>query len=274
MVLLSKIFISQPMRKFLLFIFILPFAAIGQDHFVGKSKAVIDAPDTKSTEFGVLGGVSFYNGETNPSSQLNPALSHGAGGIILRRNINSRWAFRLNGLWGKVKGNDLISGSDLQKRRGMVFTSHIYEFSSQFEFNFLPYCAANNSIYFTPYFFAGLGAFYFNPISHITGSKQTLAKLAIEGVNYSRISAALPFGFGFKGKLSHRFLVGIEWGVRKTWTDYIDDISTTYGSTHISERWQRGNSKNMDWYTIAGLTLTMRLGERPNNCERFGNSNM
>ena len=38
----------------------------------------------------------------------------------------------------------------------------------------------------------------------------------------------IPFGFGLKFKFSHRFMFAFEYGIRRTFTDYIDDVSTSY----------------------------------------------
>ena len=71
--------------------------------------------------------------------------------------------------------------------------------------------------------------------------------------------------------------VGAEWGMRKTTTDYLDDVSTTYyfdGPTAIpptinqlasdptlthTTGMQRGNSRNTDWYSFAGVSLTFKI---------------
>lgn len=230
------------------------------DHFTKKNsiqKKLV--PNTPSTEIGVFGGVSYYNGEVNPASQFNPTFMDWAAGAIVRRNINSRWAIRLNGMYGNVKGNQLTNTN--QSINGVTFESKIYELSGMAEFNFFPYCVANDIIYFTPYLFGGLGGFRFNPVS-TESANTSLANTNPEGVAYSNFSIALPFGFGLKAKFSNRFLIGAEWGVRKTWTDYLDDVSTSYLSTNR----QRGNSKNKDYYSFAGLTLTVRLGPKITTC--------
>jgi opacity protein-like surface antigen len=243
---------------------------IESHHFAKSNKGgKISAPNYKSTELGVFLGVSQYNGELNPASQFNPALIHGAFGLMIRRNIHSRWAYRINGMWGKVKGNDMIFNSNINQRRSMAFASQIYEGSIQLEFNFVPYCAADNLMYFSPYIFVGAGIFKFDPQTAVSGNWENLANQQNEGVAYSKTAFAMPFGFGLKPKLSSRILLSLEWGMRKTSTDYIDDVSTTYPSGE-----QRGNSKNNDFYSFAGLGITIRLGPDLNSCERWGNKSM
>ncbi|MBL4652072.1 MAG: outer membrane beta-barrel protein [Flavobacteriales bacterium] len=250
------------MKKWLIIFTLLPALALAQetDHFAKKNTLLKKlVPNTRSTEFGIFGGVSYYNGDVNPASQFNPELTNWAVGVILRRNLNSRWALRLNGMYGNLKGNDLTSSSVSQQQRGISFTSVLYEISGQAEFNFFPYCVANDEIYFSPYLFIGLGGFRFNTTN---GSGQEVASLKAEDVDYAKTAVMLPFGVGIKAKLSSRFLIGAEWGFRKTWTDYIDDVSTTYASTGR----QRGNSKTNDYYNLAGITLTARLGPKLSSC--------
>ena len=249
-------------KNWLLILILFPTLVIAQesDHFTKKNSLLKKlVPNTRSTEFGLFGGVSYYNGDVNPASQFNPELTNWAIGAVLRRNLSSRWALRLNGMYGNIKGNDLTSSSVAQQQRGISFTSVLYEVSGQAEFNFFPYCVANSEIYFSPYLFIGLGGFRFNTTN---GTGQEVANLNTENVGYSKTAVMLPFGVGVKAKLSSRFLIGAEWGFRKTWTDYIDDVSTTYALTGR----QRGNSKTNDYYTFAGIILTVRLGKKLDGC--------
>ena len=99
-------------------------------------------------------------------------------------------------------------------------------------------------------------------------------------------------GLGVKVKISQRVTLSPELLYRKTFTDYIDDVSTTYidadyFDVHLSPQdaaiarkihdktvgivtpgvnryepgTQRGNSKNMDAYFSFVLKLGIRLGE-------------
>jgi len=88
---------------------------------------------------------------------------------------------------------------------------------------------------------------------------------------YNQYSFAIPFGFGFKYSLTDKFGLTFEWGMRKTFTDYIDDISTTYADdpsviadptqTH-SAYMQRGDDQTMDWYNYTGVTITYKFDLR------------
>ena len=81
---------------------------------------------------------------------------------------------------------------------------------------------------------------------------------------------------------------GAQYGARKTFTDYIDDVSTTYPGPNINGAWpikmsqisqemsdpsgthvkddSRGNSEKKDWYSFAGITLSFKLNNDTKGC--------
>ena len=85
------------------------------------------------------------------------------------------------------------------------------------------------------YGFAGIGAFYFNPKGELNGKFYALQPLGTEGQGaietrkkYSRIQLCVPMGVGFKYAIDRHWSIGLEFGLRHTFTDYIDDVSKTY----------------------------------------------
>ena len=133
----------------------------------------------------------------------------------------------------------------------------------------------------SPYIFGGVGVFFFNPKSNGVA----LRDLGTEGQNvgfegrkkYNLYSFSIPFGFGVKISLNSRLGFGFEWGLRKTFTDYIDDVSTTYyldganidpanTAMYLSDPtglhkpyMQRGNPKTNDWYAFTGISLSYKF---------------
>ena len=231
----------------------------------------------RSSEVGVLLGATYYSGDLNPTGHFNSNLMHRAAGVLFRRNINSRWSFRLFGLYGKVSGNDALVNNTLSANRSLSFRSNIVEGSGMFELNFFRYVASDNERYFTPTVFAGLGMFWMNPQAQTTDGStyQDLRLQRTEGQikEYSRLQPMLPFGVGARLKFSSRLLISLEYGLRKTWTDYLDDVSTTYPGTQgnttnglNSPGFQRGNSETKDWYVFSGITATYRFGHKATAC--------
>jgi hypothetical protein len=225
---------------------------------------------SQTVEFGLFGGGSYYLGDINPGMQLQQTKP--AGGLIARYNFDTRWSVRMSALMGKVAGSDFISQK--VENRELQFESPITEIATVVEFNFFPYVNGSTSNYFTPYIFGGASFFMFNP--QVNGEE--LAPLKLEGQDqpYQLQGLAIPFGLGVKYSVSQSVGLSFEWGMRKTFTDYIDDISTTYpiltpaekpgfrydlsdptGVFHEGE--QRGNSKTMDWFSFVGISITVEF---------------
>lgn len=251
-----------------------------------------------SQEVGVFIGGSYYNGELNPTKQFDQ-FTQPAAGLVFRYNFNPRLAARFNALYGSIQGDDSFSNSPAQIQRNLSFKSDIYELSSQLEFNFLDYEIGNEKHGFTPYIFGGLAIFHFNPQTKVKGNWVDLQPLGTEGQGlpgaassrkYMLTQISLPFGIGIKANLAKSIGVSLEWGMRKTFTDYLDDVSTTYydpaklAATHgalaaqLSDPSigtdpkysnvgkQRGNPTTTDWYSFAGVALTVKIKQKRKTC--------
>ena len=240
------------------------------------------AAQAQHLETGITGGGSLYTGDLNPVPQ--PSLFQPAGGLIVRYNFTTRWAWKTTLITGRIKGEDLTG--EVLSGRSLSFESSLTEFSSHIEFNFLEYFTGSRRDRFSPYLFGGLGVFFFNPMVNFNGQLVELQPLHTEGQDtrdypdrtpYSRVQFAFPFGMGMKLSLGKKVSIGVEVGYRKTLTDYLDDVSTTYyleGNTidpavaaeYLSDQgrnhsagMQRGNSRTSDWYAYAGFFLTYKF---------------
>ena len=241
------------------------------------------------SEIGAFGGASFYLGELNPNVPF--ALSRPAGGIVYRYNITPRWAVRANISFAEVTASD--AKTNKKDPRNLSLKSPITEISATVELNFLRIYTENGANHFAPYIFAGIGVFSFNPQAELDGKTYALQHLGTEGQGlagqkkfYSLANVAIPFGLGFKYNVTKWLTLGIEWGMRYTFTDYLDDVSGNYfdNQTLLEERGTivaaladrsevlheagsgRGNVKTKDWYSLVGLTLTFRIGNEDKTC--------
>lgn len=257
----------------------------------------LSAQRRKSTfDAGVFLGGSYYLGELNPSKQFyltKPAL-----GLVLRYNRSKRWAFRFNALFGSVQGDDSRSNDLFMFQRNLNFKSKINEFSLQTEFNFLDYMLGKPKMNFTPYLFAGIGLFKFSPLAKQNDEWIALYDLTTEGQEttqfpdkkqYKLLQITIPFGVGIKLNLAKNIAMSFEWGIRKTFTDYIDDVSGNYPNLKILTRdrggqaralsdrsltstkannsgRQRGDAFNKDWYSFVGLILHFKLPGQAEPC--------
>lgn len=243
----------------------------------------------KTMEVGFFGGGSYYIGDLNPAVHF--MLTKPAYGVVARINLDPRWSVKLNGYRGEVAGDDNVSKK--VEDRELNFNSKVTDISAVVEFNFFNYTTGSTRNNLTPYIFGGIGVFIFDPQSNGLNLKD----LGTEGQNigfdgrspYSNTVLAIPFGFGFKYSLTKKLGFAFEWGLRKTFTDYLDDVSKTYyldgesispsdidgimsDPTMSHETYEaRGNSGTNDWYAFCGLTITykFRLGS-DKRCSTFG----
>lgn len=242
-------------------------------------QAQFDVP--KSIEVGPHGGMSYYVGDLNPAKHF--AQPNWQAGAVIRYNQSNRWVYRLDYTFANVQASDEVI--KWRPERGLDFYSTIHDISFLVEFNFLEYYTGNPKKNFSPYLFAGISGFMYNPC-HVTDSTLVaLRPLQTEGVSYSKFNVSIPFGFGFKMSLSKHICASLEWRLHKTFTDYLDDCGGVYpnrvGSHNIlatvptvdqdtydnytdptgnyAAGMQRGNSSYKDWYGIVGLSLTWKF---------------
>lgn len=264
------------------------------------------------SEIGLLGGISFYMGDLNPDMPFRDVMP--AGGAFYRYNFNDRFSVRAAGHVGYLKGYDSSSDDPAQLERNLSFESWLFDFSVTGEFNFFKYAPGDMRHWITPFLFGGISVFKFNPRAELNGEMWELQPLGTEGQGttfypdrqkYSLFNAAIPFGLGVKVNLNKTFSVGVEWGMRYTFTDYLDDVSTTYADIDVvqAERGdianalsnraqvrdavtgefvpltaqerleftgrQRGNSTNNDWYSMVLISLSMNIKAKPEKCPAY-----
>ncbi|MBP7272236.1 MAG: outer membrane beta-barrel protein [Saprospiraceae bacterium] len=243
-------------------------------------------------EAGIFLGASNYSGDLDPDARARLFReTHFAGGILARypigEYINIRGTFSV----GTLSGTDANNKEDARKQRNLNFRSSIQEVALLAEWNIFGYDVDNKN--FTPYLYAGGALFHFNPRTQYQGEWVALQPLGTEGQGltqypdkqkYKLWQFSIPIGGGVKYAISESWNIGLEIGVRKTFTDYIDDISTIYIAydelaagngvlaAQLANRQNeyfgipeppttttgtvRGSTANKDWYAISGITLT------------------
>lgn len=226
-----------------------------------------------SWELGVFGGGSYYLGEVNQNhfAPINLAF-----GPLIRYNYDQRLNFKFGVNFGTISGNDKNSRSSFNVDRNFAFTSELIEISTMMELNFFPFSALDSKAHFiTPYGFLGLAYTHHNPQASYNGIKIATSSLATEGNTYSKHLFTIPMGMGIKFRFN-RFGFGLDWGIRKTFTDYLDDVSTNYLPTNASgnsaqqnvantsqyddvSNIKRGDEHTNDWYVFTGLSLFVNL---------------
>lgn len=228
---------------------------------------------------GWLGGAYSF-GDINTEYRFDdPNLAFG---IMTRLNFNSRLCLKLSGNYGRIDGYDSNSSDDFQLQRNLHFRSDVWDGTAQFEFNFLKYEHGSDDNNFTPYLFAGISVFSFNPEAEWEGDWVSLQPFGTEGqargFEYDLTEVAFAYGTGIKFDISYKWSINFEISSRLLSTDYLDDVSTVYPDLEdlmetrgpvavgLSDRSinqvlgsepgrQRGESQNNDMYMFVGLTL-------------------
>jgi hypothetical protein len=230
----------------------------------------------QTAEVGVFGGLTYYLGDLNPG--IHFLMSKPAFGALARVNFDSRWTAKLNVFRGEIRGDDKTGRTNSE--RNLRFETKITDIAGTVEFSFFDYMTGSRRNLLTPYIFGGIGMVLFNPKANGVNLRDAGTEGQNIGFNgrkpYGKIAVTFPFGLGFKYSLNRRFSITGEWGLRKAFTDYLDDVSTTYyldGSqivddpeellsdpTKVHQPWeQRGDQGTLDWYNFSGLTLTYKF---------------
>lgn len=233
-------------------------------------------------------GTSYYFGDINTEFNIDPAF---AGGLVGRYNFNERVCVKFSANYGSISAYDSDSDNSFQQQRNLHFRSRLLDGTAQFEFNFLPYKHGSRDEFYTPYLFAGLSVFNFEPQAEYQGEWVDLRPLGTEGQfkgeEYSTLQGAIAYGIGLKIDLSYEWSLNFELSARRLFTDYLDDVSTVYPdfddlealhgqiavdlsdpSIPFSEGVQigqpgrqRGNSNNNDMYAMLGVGLVYYFGD-------------
>ncbi len=248
-------------------------------------------------EVGIMAAQAHYIGDINPYSHIPDEFRLG-GGLIYRFNMNDRFAFKSSILYGTIAADDANSDSEWQRNRNLSFRSDIFEVSAQVELNFLTYEIGDPLRPSTAYLFLGLSIFRFNPQGQFEGRWVDLQPLGTEGQGipgfddpYALTQVSIPFGIGFKFNIWKNLAGAVEWGMRRTFTDYLDDVSSAYvdpilleeqngplaaimadrslqplGPEGTNAGMQRGETNRRDYYIFGGIMLTYKIGTPQIKC--------
>lgn len=224
-----------------------------------------------------------------------------------RYRLSRKWASNTQFSFLQVQGNDALSTNIFRQNRNLNFKSNIFELCEKIEFAlsldkhgnkykikktmFRRFHSYQSYYYLT----AGIGVFYYNPKELYGGNWYVIHDYSLEGQGlpggpkqFKRVSVSIPFGIGAKYSIGRKITIGIEYLFRKTFTDYIDGVSTVYYSPDLLLKYkgptavaladpnlgripgqtmpgqERGNPKDKDSY----FTLEVKIGYVLNSKKR------
>jgi hypothetical protein len=243
-----------------------------------------------SNMVGDLGGSDVSNGTAIQDIDLRatrPAI-----GVSLQRHVG-RVTFVSNLFVTQLVGNDAFTSLKGRNQRNLSVRTDLVELNAQAEL--YPFSARSKLNGF--YINAGVGGIYFQPKAKYEDTWYKLRPLGTEGQNYiagmqpyKTFSVVIPFGYGYKFPVGRFTTLKVDVGLRKTFTDYLDDVSTVYAdpaqlaessgamAATLADRStfgyevgsQRGGAENKDAYFMVGIKLARTLGSKKfDDCTNF-----
>ncbi len=309
-------------RRLLLFIFfmipIFTFAQYGNkvkkksdNSFVNKKSKparFIEAGIGACNFLGELGGANQVG--THFVKDFEFSMTRPSAEVGYRYKFNRFFALKGGLYYCLLSGSDATTQEPFRQNRNLSFRSSIFELSCQGEFYFtkeqqghlyrIKNAKGKKSYKIQAYLFGGVGVFHFNPQAKYEGRWVNLRPLSTEGEGlpggpkeYSLFSVCIPYGIGASEGIGKDWAIGLEIGMRYTFTDYIDDVSGVYyDNSTIKEYkgtmaayladpslhrmppvyggdnsggWQaapgqvRGHSNHRDAYMFTNITVTYKL---------------
>lgn len=199
-------------------------------------------------------GVSFnafnYYGDLSPHSgrlSTDFGFTRPSIGFSFTHRFGPRYQLIAGLNVGGIKGSDAESADPNDKDaayryvRNLSFRNRVQELSVVAQFDLFENQASYISrVRWTPFAWAGLAVFHHNPQAQVpatdlngntftnAGEWVNLRDFQTEGTKYSPIQVAIPFGIGARFRLNELIDVAVEYGLRITFTDYLDDVSGNY----------------------------------------------
>jgi len=210
------------MKKFYLLTYLLILITV-----VAEAQSFYAIRRSRSLIMSVGTGTATYFGElkSKGGSVVDPRINLNVG---LQYFVAPQVALRGELGWFQLAGDDAGS-SGAHAMRNLSFVSNNIEATFTGALHLKP---MNYRYYqrpaFNAYLYGGLGVLRFNPRAELDGIMYALQPLQTEGVSYGRTQFIIPLGGGVKFKAGPFFNLVLEAGYRKTFTDYLDDVSTVH----------------------------------------------
>lgn len=260
----------------------------------------LSAYPQKSADLGLrLGGALYWGDIEHRTNLLNDVST--LYGIMGRYNFNKRIAVRGQLINGKLKGAGTFDGVNLAEPSSHItqvginsipgefylkkpdnsynFVRSVQTFEGMLEFNFMNYQMGSTSKNnFTPYIGLGIGALY-SPaprqgtiilvpqVEYSFLPTKTLYKPELDANmnktnDLDALTPTIPMAFGIKYNLSKRVGACVEFCVRKTFTDNIDNLNDPQRFQNLDpvsgipqNEFVPGYYNNNDWFASLQVSV-------------------
>ena len=205
-----------------------------------------------SVDIGIFGGAGTYFGDMTKidlQKSINPAY----GGFV-RFNFNPRYALRFNVINGTIGAEGEFDYQPNPLDKFWSFNKNVLDISLDFEWNYLKYIVGDKDTRWTTFLYGGVG---------MQTYKYNIVTLNSQ-IDGSEITPTIPFGLGVKYNLSKRWGIGFEGGLRKTFSDKLDNLDDplSYLNTNVTPNVQvkfTDQLHNNDWTSYVGIHLVYKL---------------
>ncbi len=197
------------------------------------------------SEIGFSLGGTHYSGDLVRSFQ--PSTIRPGGSVFYRKNISEPVSVRFSLSPAFISGSDKNPIDAFAVERDASFSVFLLQADASIEYHFLDFKSENAVADFSPYLALGVGMFFFTGDDNPYGS-------------YSKFQPVIPLGLGMKYLVSPRVILGIEYSIRKTFFDYLDNVSEADMSV---KNYQYGNWYNDDWHYFLGISFSYAFYDIP-----------
>lgn len=216
---------------------------------------------------GSIGALNYF-GDLHENmfttTDMQPALNLG-----ITRQFSPHVLANFSIMLGRLSADDANNGPKWVGRN-LNFQTTIFEAAITGEYDLINIVEPddgnyihNNNRRFTPYIFAGVGVFAYEPYTYDqSGKRVKLRPLGTEGQAkpYSNWQISIPMGIGVKYQVSNTVQLGAEFSLRKLFTDYLDDVSQHQYVDTVQLLASHGPQ---------AASLSFRADEIPNNDYKF-----
>jgi len=223
----------------------------------------------KTADIGVWGGTSTYLGDlknVTPFQTFKPNF-----GAYFRYNFNARVGMRAMFLTGMFAGDGMIEGVP------WAFEKNVQDLSLQVEINYLKYLMGEKKTPFTPYVLGGIGVMYFpydlDPA--LIAAFNPNHNKNVVFIQQSVIAPTIPFGFGVKTHIGERLGIGVEYLMRKIFSDKLDNLDDPLAIINKDGEIITYTDvlHNNDWSGYLGIHLTYRIYMGKKVCPAYDSKN-